>query len=82
MSLRRIRKRKSIFCNITVFAAKPPKNANFKAIDYKIKHILVKKSMNLHEIKSILTWTLLSVFFNPFSMKSIGNSAGKAAKMH
>ena len=38
--------------------------------------------MNLHEIKSILTWTLLSVFFNPFSIKSIGNSAGKAAKMH
>ena len=37
-------KRKSIFRNITVFAAKPPKNANFKSIDYfhKIKHILVK----------------------------------------
>ena len=38
--------------------------------------------MNLHEIKTILTWTLLSVFqVNPFSIKSIGNSAGKAAKM-
>ena len=63
-------KRKSIFCNITVSAAKPPKNANFYLGNWLLPQnqtYLGQKLMNLHEIKNILTWTLLSVFLTLFN---------------